>query len=443
MKNLRLAPAGLARDLHPPHQAGPQAAEHPDPLHRLRPARRLRHRLRPRLRRALPQPALHRGPGAGGGGRAAASSVAFGPSPTRSPGCARPASWGSSTSPPTRSGAAAGADRTRRGRSARLRGDGRRRRRDLRRGRREHAARRRPGAAGRAARAGSPGVLDALRAAPRRRSPLSIDTSLGARGRGGARRGRRAGQRRHRRPRRPGLLPLVAERGAAVCLVHMRGDAAHDAGATRATATWWPRCATTWPRGCRRRSTPACPRSGCSSTRASASARRWSTTSRCSAGVPALAALGRPVLVGVVAQGHVRHAARPRGGRADGRRRSAPGLAAVARGAAVLRVHDVRETADALRVWARGGGGGGAMSDERSRSRIRGPRGLRPPRRLRARARAGAALRGRPRHRAVRRALGRSTDDLADTVDYAALADGRRRDRRRPAGARCWSAWRA
>ena len=29
----------------------------------------------------------------------------------------------------------------------------------------------------------------------------------------------------------------------------------------------------------------------------------------------------------------------------------AAGLAAVARGAAVLRVHDVRETADALRVW--------------------------------------------------------------------------------------------
>jgi dihydropteroate synthase len=27
------------------------------------------------------------------------------------------------------------------------------------------------------------------------------------------------------------------------------------------------------------------------------------------------------------------------------------GLAAVARGAAVLRVHDVRETADALTVW--------------------------------------------------------------------------------------------
>ena len=29
----------------------------------------------------------------------------------------------------------------------------------------------------------------------------------------------------------------------------------------------------------------------------------------------------------------------------------AAGIAAVARGAAVLRVHDVRETVDALRVW--------------------------------------------------------------------------------------------
>jgi dihydropteroate synthase len=30
----------------------------------------------------------------------------------------------------------------------------------------------------------------------------------------------------------------------------------------------------------------------------------------------------------------------------------AAGLAAVARGASVLRAHDVRETSDALRVWA-------------------------------------------------------------------------------------------
>ena len=36
----------------------------------------------------------------------------------------------------------------------------------------------------------------------------------------------------------------------------------------------------------------------------------------------------------------------------------AAGLAAVARGAAVLRVHDVRETSDALRVWAAVGAAG-------------------------------------------------------------------------------------
>jgi dihydropteroate synthase len=68
------------------------------------------------------------------------------------------------------------------------------------------------------------------------------------------------------------------------------------------------------------------------------------------AGVPAFAALGAPVLVGASRKGMI--------GALTGRdvpERMAgslgAGLAAVARGAAVLRVHDVRETADALAVW--------------------------------------------------------------------------------------------
>jgi dihydropteroate synthase len=75
------------------------------------------------------------------------------------------------------------------------------------------------------------------------------------------------------------------------------------------------------------------------------------------AGVPALAELGRPVLVGVSRKGMFGRLL----GREVGERMPASvaaGLAAVARGAAVLRVHDVRETVDALRVWSAVGAAG-------------------------------------------------------------------------------------
>mgnify|MGYP002781047199 FL=1 len=69
------------------------------------------------------------------------------------------------------------------------------------------------------------------------------------------------------------------------------------------------------------------------------------------AGIPRLAELGRPVLVGVSRKSMFRLLL---GREVEDRVPAslAAGLAAVARGAAVLRVHDVRETADALRVWA-------------------------------------------------------------------------------------------
>ena len=67
--------------------------------------------------------------------------------------------------------------------------------------------------------------------------------------------------------------------------------------------------------------------------------------------IPVLAALGRPILVGVSRKSMF--------GKLLGREVAerlpasvAAGLAAVAGGAAVLRVHDVRETVDAVRVWA-------------------------------------------------------------------------------------------
>jgi len=68
------------------------------------------------------------------------------------------------------------------------------------------------------------------------------------------------------------------------------------------------------------------------------------------AGVGELAALGRPILIGVSRKGMF---GKLLGRDVDERMPAsiAAGLAAVARGAAVLRVHDVRETVDAVRVW--------------------------------------------------------------------------------------------
>ncbi len=147
----------------------------------------------------------------------------------------------------------------------------------------------------------------------------------------------------------PELLPLVGERGAAVCLVHMRGtprtmqsdpryrdvvaevrdhleermDAAQDAGVGRGRVILDPGIGF---------------------------GKTLDHNLALLAGVPRFADLGAPVLVGASRKGMI--------GVLTGRdvpERMAgslgAGLAAVARGAAVLRVHDVRETADALAVW--------------------------------------------------------------------------------------------
>ena len=147
----------------------------------------------------------------------------------------------------------------------------------------------------------------------------------------------------------PDLLPLVAERGAAVCLVHMRGTprtmqsdpryrdvvaevrdhleerlrAAEDAGVPRGRAIVDPGIGF---------------------------GKTLGHNLALLAGVPGLLALGAPVLIGASRKGMVGALT----GREVGERMAGSlgaGLAAVARGAAVLRVHDVRETADALTVW--------------------------------------------------------------------------------------------
>jgi dihydropteroate synthase len=68
-------------------------------------------------------------------------------------------------------------------------------------------------------------------------------------------------------------------------------------------------------------------------------------------GLPALAALGYPVLVGVSRKSFIGAMS----GEPDPDRRLggslAAGLFAVLRGASILRVHDVRETFQALNLW--------------------------------------------------------------------------------------------
>ncbi|HVY18195.1 MAG TPA: dihydropteroate synthase [Rhodopila sp.] len=68
-------------------------------------------------------------------------------------------------------------------------------------------------------------------------------------------------------------------------------------------------------------------------------------------GLPALADLGRPLLVGVSRKSFIGRLSRQS---EPGRRLGgslAAGLFAIARGAAILRVHDVAETVQAIRVW--------------------------------------------------------------------------------------------
>ena len=168
----------------------------------------------------------------------------------------------------------------------------------------------------------------------------------------------------------PDLLPLVAERGAAVCLVHMRGIPAR-CRPTPGTVTWWRRSATTWQERMGAAEEAGVPRGRVILDPASASGKTLGHNLALLAGVPAFAALGRPCWWGRRARGCIGALI----GREVPERMAGSlgaGLAAVARGAAVLRVHDVRETADAPDGVARGGGRGGVMADDELTVRIRG-----------------------------------------------------------------------
>ena len=147
----------------------------------------------------------------------------------------------------------------------------------------------------------------------------------------------------------PALLPTVAERGAAVCLVHMRGqprtmqrDPRYDDVVREVRDHLAGRLAAAVDAGVPEERVLLDPGIGFGKTLAH--------NLSLLAGIPVLAELGRPVLVGVSRKGMFDTLL----GRAVDERLPASlaaGLAAVARGAAVLRAHDVRDTVDALRVW--------------------------------------------------------------------------------------------
>jgi dihydropteroate synthase len=190
-------------------------------------------------------------------------------------------------------------------------------------------------------------VLDALRAAP---APiaLSIDTSK-ARVAEAALDAGAVLVNDVTAARDPRMLPLVAERGAALCLLHMRGDPA--------TMQRDPRYGDVIGevRDHLARRLQAAVDAGVPEERVLLDpgigfGKTLEHNLALLAGLPALAALGRPLVVGVSRKGMLGALT----GRAvDGRLAGslAAGLAAVARGAAVLRVHDVPETVDALTVW--------------------------------------------------------------------------------------------
>lgn len=147
----------------------------------------------------------------------------------------------------------------------------------------------------------------------------------------------------------PDLLPLVAERGAAVCLVHMRGaprtmqsDPRYADVVGEVRDHLGERLEAAVGAGVPAERVLLDPGIGFGKT--------LEHNLALLAGVPRLAGLGCPVLIGVSRKSMFQGLL----GRGVDERMPASvaaGLAAVARGAAVLRVHDVRETADALRVW--------------------------------------------------------------------------------------------
>jgi dihydropteroate synthase len=145
------------------------------------------------------------------------------------------------------------------------------------------------------------------------------------------------------------LLPLVAERGAAVCLMHMRGtpetmqdDPRYDDVVAEVRDFLLRRLEAAVAAGVPEERVLLDPGIGFGKT--------LEHNLALLRGLPALAAIGRPLVVGVSRKGSIGAlTGRPVEERLAGSLAAA--LACAEAGAAVLRVHDVRETVDALAVW--------------------------------------------------------------------------------------------
>ncbi|MBK7794267.1 MAG: dihydropteroate synthase [Betaproteobacteria bacterium] len=147
----------------------------------------------------------------------------------------------------------------------------------------------------------------------------------------------------------PGAIEALAGSGAGVCLMHMQGDPRTMQQAPRygdvvgeVRAYLLARAAACEAAGIARNRIVLDPGFGFGKTLAHNLALL--------AGLPALAAAGYPVLAGLSRKSSLGEIT----GRAVDERLAASlaaALAAVARGVRLLRVHDVRETVDALKVW--------------------------------------------------------------------------------------------
>jgi dihydropteroate synthase len=158
----------------------------------------------------------------------------------------------------------------------------------------------------------------------------------------------------------PGAIDAVASSGAAVCLMHMQGDPrtmqaapAYDDVVAEVRDFLLARAAACEAAGVGRERIVLDPGFGFGKT--------LEHNLALLAGLPALAAAGYPVLAGLSRKSALGELT----GRPVDERLAASiaaALAAVARGASLLRVHDVRETCDALTVWLAAEAAGGDTS---------------------------------------------------------------------------------
>jgi dihydropteroate synthase len=148
----------------------------------------------------------------------------------------------------------------------------------------------------------------------------------------------------------PAAAPLVAERGCPVVLMHMRGTPAdmvtlahYDDVAAEVIRELGRRIAAAEAAGIARDAIAIDPGIGF--------AKKAENSVELLRRLPELAALGCPILVGVSRKSFLGAAS----GEQEPRRRLAASLAAglfaLVRGAAILRVHDVAETVQAVRTW--------------------------------------------------------------------------------------------